>query len=58
MTTATNNEMIADELAQCEAQLAAAMRILPLRTGEKKTATEYKITFLTAKIERLAEILK
>ena len=55
MTTATQ---IKNELAQCEAQLLAAIRVLPLRSGEKKTATEYKITFLSAKIEKLNEFLK
>lgn len=57
MTTATKNEMIADEIAQCEAQLAAATRVLPLRSGEKKAETEYKISFLKAKIEKLAEFI-
>jgi len=53
----TNKTQIENALAQCEAQLSAAMRVLPLRSGEKKTATEYKITFLSGKVAKLKEFL-
>ena len=52
-----DKERIADDLAQLQCQLNAATRSLWLKTGEKKTQAEYKITFLQGKIKKLQEYL-
>jgi hypothetical protein len=50
---ATQTAQITDEISRCEAQLSAAIRVLPIQAGKKRTATEYKITFLQGKINTL-----